>query len=255
MELFSSLIESKNERDISSSSDEEISTLNEEVIESSAPSSESTNESEISKEETFTENESLIEKDISALNVDETPIAQEEEKEVIESSVPKSKPTQQKIEEFQKSKEKNKKTTEDKEEKSQDIKDLKDASANEQVERKAPETNITLFKSIKTCYKKYFDFNSRASRSEYWFFQLYFAIIWILFLVILGNELAALFGIIAVLSIIPLISAQVRRLHDTNHSGWWILAGTVIPFVNFYVLYLLCVKSDDGRNKYGDYPL
>ena len=257
LELFSSVIElnaSEGEKEISPSDVVETSTLEEETIESSASSTESTNESEKSKEETFIENESQNEKDITTSNVDETIITKEEEKEVIESSVPKSKPAQQKTEEFQKNTEKNEKTTEDKEEKSKVIEDLKDSSSNEQVKRKAPETNMTLFKSIKTCYKKYFDFNSRASRSEYWFFQLYFAIIYILWFFIIIESFFFL-GIIVLLTIIPVISAQVRRLHDTNHSGWWVLAGTVIPFVSFYVLYLLCVKSDDGRNKYGDYPL
>ena len=96
LELLSSMIELKDEKNINSSNAEEISTLNEEVIESSAPSSESTNESKISKEETYTENESQIVKDITTSNVDETLITKEEEKEVIESSVPKSKPAQQK---------------------------------------------------------------------------------------------------------------------------------------------------------------
>ena len=91
LELFSSLIGLKDEKDRSSLDVEETSTLEEEAIETPATSTESTNESEMPEEETFTENESQNEEDISASNADETPVAQEEEKkEVIESSVPSS---------------------------------------------------------------------------------------------------------------------------------------------------------------------
>lgn len=54
---------------------------------------------------------------------------------------------------------------------------------------------------------------------------------------------------------IPGFMLGIRRLHDTDHSGWWILAGW-IPLVNFYVLYLLFFKKGTmGVNRFGADPL
>jgi len=83
--------------------------------------------------------------------------------------------------------------------------------------------------SIKTCFKKYFDFSGRARRSEYWWFYL-FTIIGSIVLSIVDaalfglevagtiSPLSSLFGL-AVL--IPTLSAAARRLHDINRSGWF----------------------------------
>ncbi|NCD10901.1 MAG: DUF805 domain-containing protein, partial [Negativicutes bacterium] len=54
--------------------------------------------------------------------------------------------------------------------------------------------------------------------------------------------------------ILPSISIAVRRLHDTNHSGWWILIN-MIPLVGgFWFLWLMCKDSDHETNRFGDDP-
>ena len=55
--------------------------------------------------------------------------------------------------------------------------------------------------SIQTCYKKFFDFSGRASKSEYWWFQLYQIIIYILSFVF-QSDLALLFSILVVFFIV-----------------------------------------------------
>ena len=62
--------------------------------------------------------------------------------------------------------------------------------------------------SIKTCFNKYATFSGRASRSEFWWFQLAF---FLSFFTIIG-------GLILLL---PNMSVTVRRLHDVGKSGWW----------------------------------
>lgn len=48
---------------------------------------------------------------------------------------------------------------------------------------------------------------------------------------------------------------SIRRLHDLDKSGWWVLTAFV-PFVNFYLLYLVVFKEGSaGRNRFGDKPL
>ena len=110
--------------------------------------------------------------------------------------------------------------------------------------------------SISICFKKYFNFKDRASRSEYWYFQLLVTpiFIWAQFPSndnqILIIQLILTFGLI-----IPAIAAGVRRFHDKNKSGWWILI-SFIPFVgSIIVLVLLIDKGTEGSNKFGNYPL
>jgi len=73
--------------------------------------------------------------------------------------------------------------------------------------------------SIKTCFSKYVDFKGVASRSEYWYFALFTVLAQIL-LSSWPNYLRILF-LLAVF--LPGIAVGVRRMHDRNLSGWWVL--------------------------------
>lgn len=121
-------------------------------------------------------------------------------------------------------------------------------------------------KSIKVCYRKYFTITGRASRSELWWFTLYSilsAFIFILGVAIVEESgllfigyLFEILGAIAfITSYIPLITVQVRRLHDVGRSGWLLLP-QLIPYVGFIFniinFVFFCRKSNDGPNKYGE---
>jgi uncharacterized membrane protein YhaH (DUF805 family) len=110
--------------------------------------------------------------------------------------------------------------------------------------------------------KKYAVFDGRAQRAEYWYFFLFSMIISLVFVVIdiatgSFNEKSGfglLSGIYTLAVIIPTIAVGVRRLHDTNRSGWWILIG-LIPIIGFIVLIVFFViDSDQGDNQYGSNP-
>lgn len=102
--------------------------------------------------------------------------------------------------------------------------------------------------------KSSFVFEGRARRKEYWMF--------VLFNLIISFALAFLGGLVAAMGLsivfwvstlynifilIPSISVGVRRIHDTNHSGWFIL----VPFFN---LFLFCIEGDKGDNPFGPDP-
>ena len=106
--------------------------------------------------------------------------------------------------------------------------------------------------SIKTCYKKFFDFSGRASKSEFWWFQLYAIIIYALMFVFQG-DLVILFSIITIANLIPNWAAAVRRLHDTDKSGWMVLI-SVIPIIGLFIIFLLIADGSKGKNRFGPKP-
>ena len=111
---------------------------------------------------------------------------------------------------------------------------------------------MNFIESIKTCYKKFFDFSGRASKSEYWWFQLYTIIIYGMQFVFQG-DLVLVFSILVIANIIPLYAAGVRRLHDTDKSGWMVLI-SVIPLIGLYIIVLLIADGTKGKNRFGPKP-
>ena len=107
--------------------------------------------------------------------------------------------------------------------------------------------------SIQRCFQKYATFEGRASRSEYWWFVLFYQVA----ITILDKvEIAAmgtdpsevmLSGFFFLAVFIPSLAVAVRRLHDSGKSGWFIL----IPFYN---IYLLIVDGESMPNSYGAVP-
>jgi uncharacterized membrane protein YhaH (DUF805 family) len=110
--------------------------------------------------------------------------------------------------------------------------------------------------AVRTCFSKYFDGKGRAGRSEYWWFFLSF---WIVYIVaaIIGSASKAtwLIAIVALAYVIPLITAAVRRLHDTGRSGWWYFI-SLIPLVGTIILIVfLATEGNPGPNEYGPPPV
>jgi uncharacterized membrane protein YhaH (DUF805 family) len=103
--------------------------------------------------------------------------------------------------------------------------------------------------------KKYAEFDGRAARKEYWMFVLVNSIISII-ISILGNliDFKLLSSVYALAVLLPSIAVLVRRLHDTNRSGWWILL-MLVPFIGAIVLLVFAVfDSQPGDNQYGPNP-
>jgi len=116
---------------------------------------------------------------------------------------------------------------------------------------------MTFTEAIKDGFDHYTKFDGRAGRPAYWW--------WFLFgiLVSIGANIidrgildgAAVVSSIAGLALLlPGLSVSIRRLHDTGHSGWWILI-IFIPIIGFIVLLVwYLTKSDPGDNEYGPPP-
>jgi uncharacterized membrane protein YhaH (DUF805 family) len=111
---------------------------------------------------------------------------------------------------------------------------------------------MNFVESIQTCYKKFFDFSGRASKSEYWWFQLYNAIIYVLTFVFQG-DLVLLFSILIIVNLIPVYAVGVRRIHDSDKSGWFVLI-SLIPLIGLYIFVLLLQDGSKGKNRFGVKP-
>lgn len=116
--------------------------------------------------------------------------------------------------------------------------------------------------------RRYADFSGRSRRKEYWMFFLGYMLAAILLGivgVILGgfpngqasggaSVMVILFGLLILLLIIPSIAVQVRRFHDQDKSGWFVLLNFV-PYVGgIIVLVFMCLEGTRGENRYGPDP-
>ena len=102
----------------------------------------------------------------------------------------------------------------------------------------------------------YATFSGRARRAEYWQFSLLYVI---LNVVVTAIDAAAMeTGILPLLFglafFLPALAVTVRRLHDTNRSGWWILI-VLIPLIGtIWYIVLCCFDSTPGENRFGPNP-
>jgi uncharacterized membrane protein YhaH (DUF805 family) len=118
---------------------------------------------------------------------------------------------------------------------------------------------VTFIQAIQSGFSNYVNFSSRAIRSEYWF--------WVLFAVIgeaVGSGLdytifatstGLFYSVFALAVFLPSLAVAIRRLHDLDRSGWWILI-SLIPIVGGIVLIVwFCSPGTPGPNRFGPDPL
>ena len=115
---------------------------------------------------------------------------------------------------------------------------------------------MTFTESISTCFKKYFVIQGRASKSEFWWFQLLWSASFFIMFIFERSEPVTYFfyGIIFII-FIPLFTVGVRRLHDTGKSGFYYF-WSLVPFIgSLIVLAFMLGDGTKGRNQYGNNPL
>jgi uncharacterized membrane protein YhaH (DUF805 family) len=105
-------------------------------------------------------------------------------------------------------------------------------------------------KAVKTCFKKYADFNGRAARPEFWWFVLFQLVV----SVVLGVISPRLQGVGNLVMLLPGLAVGARRLHDIDKTAWLLLLW-LIPVLGWIVLiYWAAQPGGAGANKYGDPP-
>ena len=107
--------------------------------------------------------------------------------------------------------------------------------------------------AIGTCFRKYVVFSGRAQRPEYWYWFLFEVLVSILAAIVDY----AIFGIglISTLTgvglLLPSLAVKVRRLHDIDRSGWWMLI-MLVPVGGLIILIVFaCLRGTPGPNRFG----
>lgn len=103
------------------------------------------------------------------------------------------------------------------------------------------------YQAIASVVRNYAVFRGRAPRSEFWFWQLFYLIMAVCLGIFdqatypldEGSPFASIFGVLALL---PGLTVWVRRLHDINRSGWWLLL-LLVPFVLAGILILMSLTG------------
>ena len=122
--------------------------------------------------------------------------------------------------------------------------------------------------AISSVFRNYVNFSGRAQRSEYWWWVLFIILVSVATQIIDGAVVAPLLGfamfedgagqplsvMVSLALLIPNVAVGVRRLHDLDRSGWWLLIG-LIPLVGVLVLiYWFAQRGTVGSNAHGDDP-
>jgi uncharacterized membrane protein YhaH (DUF805 family) len=134
-------------------------------------------------------------------------------------------------------------------------------------------TTVTFSEAISSGFRNYVGFSGRAPRSEFWYWMLFSILVSIATSIIdlglfsmlasllapsiidLGSSHYSPFSTLWGLAVfLPTLAVGVRRLHDTDRSGWWWLIG--IPLIGFIVLLVFwCSEGTSGNNRFGLDPL
>ena len=118
---------------------------------------------------------------------------------------------------------------------------------------------MTFAQAIQSGFANYFNFTGRAIRSEYWY--------WVLFAMLGGlateiidsaifashSSISPLNGVFDLLIFLPGLGLGIRRLHDINRNGWWVLITLTLIGV-FLLLYWACQRGTPGPNRFGPDP-
>ena len=148
------------------------------------------------------------------------------------------------------------------------------AQAEPQIQAATPTVRPKPFKStdnkepslldlaISAVKHKYLLFNGRASRKEFWAVMLFSVLISFALQLLytlgfaisdnLGLLLALPFVIFSLGMVIPQLAVSVRRLHDTDKSGWWLVLGFIPIFGTIALIALFSLASSEGDNHFGE---
>ncbi len=104
--------------------------------------------------------------------------------------------------------------------------------------------------------QRFAKFDGRAGRAEFWWYVLANVVVYVALAIL--AQISALFLILyfvyALAMIVPSIAVAIRRLHDTDKSGWLLLIG-LVPLIGAIILLVFyAIEGTNGPNQYGAAP-
>ncbi|MFD0981735.1 DUF805 domain-containing protein [Tropicimonas aquimaris] len=112
--------------------------------------------------------------------------------------------------------------------------------------------------AVRTCLNKYAVFSGRARRPEYWWFALFNLIGSVvtqsLDRMVFGPDMGVLGALWGLALLVPSIAVGVRRLHDLDKSGWWLLIALIPILGTLLLIYWFIQPGTRGPNQYGPEP-
>jgi uncharacterized membrane protein YhaH (DUF805 family) len=124
---------------------------------------------------------------------------------------------------------------------------------------------MDMITAIKTVLGKYATFSGRATRPEYWWWLLATIILFTVLGLIDGGLIAPMMGfetfspdagqpvsmVVSLALLLPNLAVAVRRLHDTDRSGWWLLLSLIPLLGTLVLLYFFVQRGTEGSNRFG----
>lgn len=138
---------------------------------------------------------------------------------------------------------------------------------------------MNFWQAVRSGFSDYAKFSGRAARPEYWYWSLF---VWIVALAallldrtIFRHRHGSLEGVWSIVTFLPGLGVSIRRLHDIDRSGWWMLlpcalVGLCLPFAWFtgwwipmailivigivVLIYWFCQPGSPGPNRFGPEP-
>lgn len=116
------------------------------------------------------------------------------------------------------------------------------------------EENYGIVDWFKKGLRNYTNFSGRARRKEYWYFLLMQIILIIIAMVldtmIFDSDVGLFYLVVALGLFLPGVAVTIRRLHDTNHSGWWFLI-SLVPLIGIVLIVFLVRETKFETNQWG----
>jgi uncharacterized membrane protein YhaH (DUF805 family) len=113
--------------------------------------------------------------------------------------------------------------------------------------------------AIASGFRNYVNFNGRAARSEYWFWTLFVVLVSFVtggidYFLFPASQIGPINGLAGLALFLPGLAVSVRRLHDIDRTGWWLLLFLTLIGVILLIVWA-CFRGTPGPNRFGPDPL
>jgi uncharacterized membrane protein YhaH (DUF805 family) len=113
--------------------------------------------------------------------------------------------------------------------------------------------------AIRSGFRNYVGFSGRAPRSEFWYWQLFVVLVAVAASILDSgflpeSDVGPISAVTSLVLLLPGIAMAIRRLHDIDRTGWWVLLALTLIGAILLIVWA-CFKGTNGSNRFGPDPL